>query len=139
MSKGNKTAAVPKKLEALPNDMPQPIYGPAVSVLGERKDDGEWEATALEMDLRGSGKTFEAALEKLHGCVIAQIEFAQSENNPDRLCFSRAPIVYWKKFMIAQKGAFFSPPKEGARRIYAVLPIRMPRHLAEKTSRRAHG
>jgi hypothetical protein len=55
-----------------------------INVLGYREDD-EWVALALEMDLRGYGDTFEAALEELFECVTMQISFAQFKGEPDMI------------------------------------------------------
>ena len=45
-----------------------------VSVLGFQED-GEWCALALEMDLRGYGRTFDEALEDLHDAMTMQNQF----------------------------------------------------------------
>lgn len=50
----------------------EPVF---FSILGYREE-GEWVALALEMDLRGFGTTFEEALEDLMSSVNAQISFA---------------------------------------------------------------
>ena len=51
------------------------------------KEDGEWCALCLEMDLRGYGHTFDEAVEDLHNAVVSQFTFAMQVNNPDLLAF----------------------------------------------------
>lgn len=52
------------------------------------KEDGEWCALCLEMDLRGYGDTFEEATDDLHNAIVSQFTFAMQINNPDLLAFS---------------------------------------------------
>ena len=47
---------------------------PTINVLGVRED-GAWCAIALEMSLRGYGRTFEAALDALRETIEAQVSF----------------------------------------------------------------
>lgn len=56
----------------------EPIF---FNILGYQEN-GEWVALALEMDLRGFGKTFEDALDQLMESVEAQISFARYKNEP---------------------------------------------------------
>ena len=67
-----------------------------VSVLGFREDD-EWCALALEMDLRGYGPTFEAAMEDLHNTIEMQISFALSKGQPSMI-FHPADPTYFSLF-----------------------------------------
>ena len=76
---------------AMPN-----IHDVNVSVLGFRED-GEWCALALEMDLRGYGETFEAATEDLHASIAMQISFAVSKDQPSMI-FHPAEPVYFSLF-----------------------------------------
>ena len=55
-----------------------------VTILGF-KEDGEWCALALEMDLRGYGTTFEEALEDLKASVAMQISFAHFKGETDMI------------------------------------------------------
>ena len=52
-----------------------------LNVLGYH-DDGDWVALALDMDLRGYGKTFESALKELENLIKVQIGFALQMNQP---------------------------------------------------------
>ena len=61
-----------------------PIFEATISILGY-KEDGEWVALALEMDIRGYGKTFEEALDDLRDLVFMQIGFALSKNCEDMI------------------------------------------------------
>lgn len=67
-----------------------------VSVLGFQED-GEWCALALEMDLRGYGKTFDEALTDLHDAMSMQISFAQFKGETDMI-FHPADAVYFSLF-----------------------------------------
>ena len=64
-----------------------------VNVLGYRED-GEWVALALEMDLRGYGQTFREALEELTDLVRTQIRFAQFKGQPDMIWKSAEPVWF---------------------------------------------
>lgn len=72
-----------------------------LNVLGYQ-DDGEWVALALEMDLRGYGKTFAQAQEELHDLIGAQFSFAAHKGQPD-LLWRRAERKYWKMFEDAKR------------------------------------
>ena len=56
-----------------------------LNVLGYREEEAEagWVALALEMDLRGYGTTFEAALEELKELVSMQISFSRFKGQPE--------------------------------------------------------
>ena len=76
-------------------------YGLALNVLGYRED-GEWCALALDMDLRGYGRTFEEALEELRGCVVEQIGFARFKNQLETIWRPAEP-EYFKRFEEVRK------------------------------------
>jgi len=59
-------------------------------VLGYREDD-EWIALALEMDLRGYGATFEEAMGELEGLVDAQVTFALQQRRPEMIWKNAEP------------------------------------------------
>ena len=52
----------------------------ALSILGVREN-GTWCAIALEMSLRGYGKTFEEALDNLKETIIVQVQYAREHHN----------------------------------------------------------
>ena len=60
--------------------------GPHIRVLGY-KEDGEWVALALEMDLRGFGATFSEAVEELRCLMEAQVASAIEAGNPEAILF----------------------------------------------------
>ena len=62
----------------------------AINVLGVRED-GAWCAIALEMSLRGYGKTFEAALAELREAIDAQVSFAVQNGNLDQIFIPAEP------------------------------------------------
>ena len=64
-----------------------------VSVLGFREND-EWCAVALEMDLRGYGQTFKEAVTDLHDGIKMQIGFAQFKNQPNMVFHPAEPIYF---------------------------------------------
>ncbi len=68
----------------------------SLSVLGY-VEDGEWIALALEMDLRGYGKTFEDAQTELMDLVQAQFSFAAFKGQPE-LVWHSSDRKYWKMF-----------------------------------------
>lgn len=67
-----------------------------ISVLGYQEE-GEWVALALEMDLRGYGKTFDDALEELVDCIAMQISFAEKKGHPE-MVFHPADSTYYLLF-----------------------------------------
>ena len=72
------------------NDMPDQI---SLRGLGYRED-GEWVALALEMDLRGYGKTFREAMDDLRDLVLMQLSFAR-EKSDTSLIFKAAEKKYF--------------------------------------------
>jgi hypothetical protein len=78
-----------------------PIQGPLpaqfqLNVLGYRED-GLWYAHALEMDIVGTGSTFEAACEELDSLVKAQANYAAYKGDPS-LLWHPAPMEIVQKF-----------------------------------------
>lgn len=64
-----------------------------LNVLGYQEE-GEWIALALEMDLRGYGKNFKAALENLAESIAMQISFAEFKNQPEMVWHPAAATYY---------------------------------------------
>ena len=64
---------------------------PTINVLGVREDDA-WCAIALEMSLRGYGRTFEAALAALREAIEAQASFAGQQDSLDRIFMPAEPL-----------------------------------------------
>jgi hypothetical protein len=62
-------------------------------VLGYR-DEGEWVALALEMDLRGYGSTFEEAQQDLTDLVAMQMGFARSKGQPELIWKPAEPVWF---------------------------------------------
>jgi len=67
--------------------------GVTLSVLGYRED-SQWVALALEMDLRGYGDTFDKALEELLEAVMMQIGFANFKGQPDMIFHPAEPTWF---------------------------------------------
>lgn len=67
-----------------------------LNVLGYRED-GDWVALALEMDLRGYGDTFGEALQELKDLVATQIRFAQFKGQPE-VVWKSAEAVWFERF-----------------------------------------
>ncbi len=76
---------------------------PAINVSGARED-GAWCATALEMSLRGYGRTFEAALDELRGAIEAQVSFAVQQDGFDQI-FIPAEPHYFKLYADVKREA----------------------------------
>jgi hypothetical protein len=57
-------------------------------------EDGEWVALALEMDLRGYGKTFQKAFENLKDLVTMQVSFAAFKGRPDMIWKNAEPVWF---------------------------------------------
>lgn len=105
------------------------------NVLGYREE-GEWVALALELDLRGYGPTFEDALAEVEDLVIDQVSFAIMKNEPG-LIYSPAEPPYFERFTQALFEALAEA--EGTRdsrdRI-AGVPIPPPHVIAAMKSER---
>ena len=69
------------------------MHGVAVSVLGFREDN-EWCALALEMDLRGYGPTFEEAKKELEDSIQMQISFARFKGETNMIFHPAEPIYF---------------------------------------------
>ena len=79
-----------------------------VSVLGYREDDN-WCALALKMDLRGYGPTFRQALEDLRETMTMQIGFAYFKNELDMIVHPAEPVF----FFVVRTGPQRSPDGSG--------------------------
>ena len=67
-----------------------------LNVLGYREED-EWVALALEMDLRGYGETFEDAFKELEELVGMQIGFSRFKGQPE-LIWKAAEPIWFERF-----------------------------------------
>lgn len=68
----------------------------SINVLGYMEDE-EWVALALEMDLRGYGKTFDGAMDDLFEQVAMQLSFAEYKGALDMALFP-AEAVWFQLF-----------------------------------------
>ena len=66
------------------------------------REERDWVALALEMDLRVYGPTFEDALDELTGIVNVQISFAIHKGEPE-LIWRPAEPIYWRLFDQARR------------------------------------
>lgn len=88
--------------EEAPTTADEPLYfETTISVLGYREDD-EWVALALEMDLRGYGATWDEALQDLRDLVLMQIGFAHFKGQLDMI-WKSAEKKYWDRFRRVQR------------------------------------
>ena len=87
-----KRKSAPKKKTSVP-------YGTVLNVLGYREE-GDWVALALEMDLRGYGATIDEALTELTDLVAMQMSFARFKGQPELISKPAEP-VYWRLFETA--------------------------------------
>ena len=90
--------SAPKRQSSPSSLIPQEIFA---SILGY-KEDGEWVALALELDLRGYGETFEEALSEVDELCLCQIGFADFKDQPE-LIFRPAEPVYWQLYEQARQ------------------------------------
>jgi len=77
-------------------------------VLGYQEDEETWVALALEMDIRGRGKSFAEAQEELEELIEMQIGFAIFKNMPE-LVFRPAEARWferWDRAQLASMKAF---------------------------------
>ena len=72
-----------------------------LSVLRYRED-GEWVALALEMDIRGYGATADKAFEELGELVAMQLSFAHFKGQPELIWRSAEP-KYWRRFRAVKR------------------------------------
>lgn len=79
------------------------IYNLQIRVLIYRED-GEWVARALEMDLLGFGKTEREAVAELQRAIEAQISFAHQTSDASLINFPAEP-EFFKRCEVAQKKA----------------------------------
>jgi hypothetical protein len=82
------------------------IYDIQIRVLIS-KEDGEFIARALEMDLLGYGKTEKDAVEELKHAVESQISFARQMNDNSLIPFP-ADAEYFKRWDAAQRAVLES-------------------------------
>lgn len=75
-----------------------------LNILGYRED-GEWVALTLEMDLRGYGESFQEAINDLRDLVLMQISFARFKSTPEMLLRPAEPI-WFERFAQARQDAW---------------------------------
>jgi hypothetical protein len=75
----------------------QASFSPVLlNVLGYREE-AEWVALALEMDTRGYGDTFTAAVKELYDLVLTQLSFARFKGQPE-LIWTPAEPIWFERF-----------------------------------------
>ncbi|HEV2851194.1 MAG TPA: hypothetical protein VHC97_00165 [Thermoanaerobaculia bacterium] len=72
-----------------------------LNVLGYQEE-SEWVALALEMDIRGYGDTFAAALKEVYDLVLTQLSFAQFKGQPE-LIWNPAEPIWFERFNEAKQ------------------------------------
>lgn len=97
-----------------------------LSILGY-KEDGEWVALALEMDLRGYGESWEAALDDLWELILLQVEFAIVRGE-EHMIWNDAEPEYWERFRQIQR-ANLVRQEVGPHEFYASSLILPPAHV----------
>ena len=117
----------------------KPAYSEAMlNILGYREE-GEWVALALEMDLRGYGETWDEALDDLSDQVLMQISFAHFKGQPEMI-WKSAEEEYWERFRQAQRAglvrAFTSAQPEGPEELRAGGLAIPPAHVIAAQSGR---
>ena len=76
------------------------------------KAEGEWVALALEMDLRGYGKTWDEALANLRDLALMQIGFARFKRQPEMI-FKPADPVWFQLFAEVRRAKFEEAVRAG--------------------------
>lgn len=66
------------------------------------REDGQWTAHCLQLDLVECGRTVEDAESDILDLIRAHIEWALEHDNMEHL-FHSAPPKYWKMFMTARR------------------------------------
>jgi hypothetical protein len=69
------------------------------------RDEGEWCALALEMDVRGYGATADAAMADLVDMLRAQVSFAIHNGHPESV-WQRSEDRYWEMWERARRSRF---------------------------------
>lgn len=84
------------------------------------ESDGMWHALCLEMDLVGTGDTFDEAYEDLQQIIDHHVAFAKEKNEPGALFFP-AEAKYFKMFAEQMGAAIFGmPEKEGSNPVRSI-------------------
>ncbi|MGD0100496.1 MAG: hypothetical protein ABSC60_09135 [Acidobacteriota bacterium] len=97
------------------------------NILGYREDN-EWVALALEMDLRGYGKTFEEAHKELQDLVNVQIGFALAKDHPEMI-FKPADPIWFEVFAQSRHtclAEMLKPSHNTAHSDYEVATLQIP-------------
>jgi hypothetical protein len=112
----------------------KPFYFESMlSVLGYRED-GEWVALVLEMDLRGYGATWEEALDEVRELALMQTSFAHEKGQPEMIWKDAEP-QYWEQFRRAQRAGVVAPAGEtasGRPELHAGVLKLPPPHAADE-------
>ena len=91
------------------------------------REDAQWLAHCLQLDLVEAGGTPEEAEENLAGVIQHHIQWALEDDDMEHL-FHPAPPEYWKRFFGAQvKGFRDIPLTVGATSIHAPPAVRIQR------------
>jgi hypothetical protein len=116
-----------------------PRLGLSLPILGYRED-GEWVALALEMDLRGYGETFDEAAQDLADLVTGQLSFALQKGEPE-LIYHPAEPVYWRMHADVQReklSAFARGTSRDSELRVAGMPLPSPNEIAERAGEYQH-
>lgn len=100
----------------------------SINVLGYKEND-EWVALALEMDLRGYGDTFDDAIADLNDLIAMQIGFSRGMESPE-MAFFPAEAVWFQLFADVRREALRDgvrlTPHSAREREYEVAGLPMP-------------
>ncbi|MGI8784800.1 MAG: hypothetical protein ACR2L2_14250 [Acidobacteriota bacterium] len=132
-----KKSASKRKANEVPGSMVAEI---TLSVVGYHdRLESCWTAIALEMDLHGSGQTFEAALADLMDLVRIQISFALFKGQPELISKPADPIWFHRfaEIRTERLRMITTHPPEGSDYRIRSIPIPPP-HVIEDLSRNFH-
>ena len=99
-------------------------YRVTVNVLGYREEE-DYVALALEMDLRGYGNSFEEALHDLDEQVVMQLSFALYKHGNIDMAMRPAEVIYFERFAEAKREAI-TARDHGSGREFSAASIPYP-------------
>ena len=118
--------AAPRSRRAKATETTGAFFPAPISILGYREEK-EWVALALEMDIRGFGPTFEEALDDLRDLVLMQVSFALSQDKPEMI-WKNAEPVYFQLYETARREEVLDAIQErkGSHSLYQTGGLQVP-------------
>lgn len=89
------------------------------------KEKKTWVALALELDIRGYGKTFEAAAKEMMALVTTQVSFALFKKQPDMIWKAADPI-WFEIYCQVRRESLTLPSKKPSMSPYLAASFSIP-------------